>query len=116
MLFSLLKHYLNTDTDLKVSQSVYCFTTSTSHGVQTISCLGIFVIQLSTIVFERIRWSAEGPINFTLVKWSYTLPGLSVAVTLLSISLPFPGVFHYRIHGGGGFRGFDPPPPPHLEK
>ena len=32
MLFSLLKHYL--DTALKVSQSVYCFTTSISHGVE----------------------------------------------------------------------------------
>ena len=32
MLFSLLKHYL--DTTLKVSQSVYCFTTSISHGVE----------------------------------------------------------------------------------
>ena len=34
MLFSLLKHYLNTDTTLKVSQSVYCFTTFISHGVE----------------------------------------------------------------------------------
>ena len=34
MLFSLLKHYLNTDTALKVSQSVYCYTTSISHGVE----------------------------------------------------------------------------------
>ena len=34
MLFSLLKHYLDVDTDLKVSQSVYCFTTSISHGVE----------------------------------------------------------------------------------
>ena len=34
MLFSLLKHYLDTDTTLKVSQSVYCFTTSISHGVE----------------------------------------------------------------------------------
>ena len=32
MLFSLLKHYL--DTTLKVSQSVYCFTTSISHGIE----------------------------------------------------------------------------------
>ena len=32
MLF--LKHYLDTDTALKVSQSVYCFTTSISHGVE----------------------------------------------------------------------------------
>ena len=34
MLFSLLKHYLDTDTALKVSQSVYCCTTSISHGVE----------------------------------------------------------------------------------
>ena len=34
MLFSLLKHYLDTDTALKVSQSVYCFTISISHGVE----------------------------------------------------------------------------------
>ena len=34
MLFSLLKHHLDTDTALKVSQSVYCFTTSISHGVE----------------------------------------------------------------------------------
>ena len=34
MLFSLLKHYLDIDTALKVSQSVYCFTTSVSHGVE----------------------------------------------------------------------------------
>ena len=34
MLFSLLKHYLDTDTALKVSQSVYRFTASISHGVE----------------------------------------------------------------------------------
>ena len=34
MLFSLLKHYLDTDSALKVSQSVYCSTTSISHGVE----------------------------------------------------------------------------------
>ena len=34
MLFSLLKRYLDTDTALKVSQSVYHFTTSISHGVE----------------------------------------------------------------------------------
>ena len=32
MLFSPLKHY--SDTALKLSQSVYCFTTSISHGVE----------------------------------------------------------------------------------
>ena len=37
MLFSLLKHYLKlyiTDTALKVSRSLYCFTTSVFHGVE----------------------------------------------------------------------------------
>ena len=34
MLFSLLKHYLDIDTALKVSQSVYCFTTSIFYGVE----------------------------------------------------------------------------------
>ena len=37
MLFSLLKHYLElyiTGTALKVSRSLYCFTTSISHGVE----------------------------------------------------------------------------------
>ena len=34
MLFSLLKHYLDTNTALKVSQSVYCFTTSISYAVE----------------------------------------------------------------------------------
>ena len=37
MLFSLLKHYLElyiTDTALKVSRSLYYFTTSISHGVE----------------------------------------------------------------------------------
>ena len=37
LLFSLLKHYLDlyiTDTALKVSQFLYCYTTSISHGVE----------------------------------------------------------------------------------
>ena len=37
MLFSLLKHYFNlyiSDTALKVSQSLYCFTTFVCHGVE----------------------------------------------------------------------------------
>ena len=37
MLFSLLKHHFDlniTDTALKVSRSLYCFTSSISHGVE----------------------------------------------------------------------------------
>ena len=40
MLSSLFKYYLElyiTDTTLKVSRSLYCFATSVSHGVKTIS-------------------------------------------------------------------------------
>ena len=40
MLFCLLENYLDlyiTDTALKVSRSLYCFTTSVSDGVETIS-------------------------------------------------------------------------------
>ena len=33
-LLDVIFHYLDTDTALKVSQSVYCFTTSISHGVE----------------------------------------------------------------------------------
>ena len=37
MIFSLLKHYLElyiTDTALRVSRALYCFTTSVFHGVE----------------------------------------------------------------------------------
>ena len=62
MLFSLLKHYLDTDTALKVSQSVYCFTTSISHGVEnyfprlwgTGICDAIFIFLSPTGVTEFI--------------------------------------------------------------
>ena len=49
MLFSLLKHYLDNDTALKVSQSVYCFTTSVSHGVEN-----YFPRQSGTGIFDTI--------------------------------------------------------------
>ena len=34
MLFSVLKHYLDTDTALKVCHSVYCFSISIPHGIE----------------------------------------------------------------------------------
>ena len=59
MLFSLLKHYLDTDTALKVSHSVYCFTTSISHGVKNyfLRLWGMSIsdaILLLIIMFENI--------------------------------------------------------------
>ena len=60
MLFSLLKHYLDTDTALKVSQSVYCFTTSISHGVESLfpgcgvrASLMLFLIMSS--IFDKAK-------------------------------------------------------------
>ena len=62
MLFSLLKHYLDTDTALKVSQSVYCFTTSISHGVENyfprlwgtgISDAILFLLAVISLFFNR---------------------------------------------------------------
>ena len=46
MLFSLFKHYLElyiTDTVLKVSRSLYCFTTSISHGVENYRASGLLL-------------------------------------------------------------------------
>ena len=62
MLFSLLKHYLDTDIALKVSQSVYCFTTSISHGVEnyfprlwgTGICDAIFLSVLHVFLFKNL--------------------------------------------------------------
>ena len=65
MLFSLLKHYLDTDTTLKLSQSVYCFTTSISHGVENyfprLWGTGIFdAIFKSTLLPYEIRlWGSK---------------------------------------------------------
>ena len=64
MLFSLLKLYLDTDTALKVSYSVYCFTTSISHGVGnyfiTLYCTGISDLFLPVSL-------NPGPISFVIV-------------------------------------------------
>ena len=56
MLFSLLKHYLDTETALKVSQSVYCFTTSISHGVflNHVSCALDILIKVDVQVHNNI--------------------------------------------------------------
>ena len=79
MLFSLLKHNLDlyiSDIALKVSQSLYCFTTSTCHGVKTVSpgC-GVWV---SLVLFVSILWlsvryaAAERFSASTLSEENYT--------------------------------------------
>ena len=60
MLFSLLKHYLDlyvTDTALKLSQSLYCFSTSISHVLKTISpgC-GVRTSLMLIVSTGSIRW------------------------------------------------------------
>ena len=64
MLFSLLKHHFDlniTDTALKVSRSLYCFTTSISHGVENyfprLWDTGISDAILSKYVMPFISWS-----------------------------------------------------------
>ena len=67
MLFSLLKHYLElyiTDNALKVSPSLYCFTTSISHGVKIISpgCgvrASLMLFPLFSMIFSIIFLSAR---------------------------------------------------------
>ena len=67
MLFSLLKHYLDTDSALKVSHYVYCFTTSICHGVENyfprlcgmsisdaIFCLKFFILLFRRSKIEEI--------------------------------------------------------------
>ena len=56
MLFSLLKHYLElyiSDTALKVSQTLYCFTTSISHGVKNYFSR-LWGTGISDVIFRRI--------------------------------------------------------------
>ena len=73
MLFSLLKHYLDlyiSDSALKVSLSLYCFTTSICHGVEnyfprlwgTDICDAIFNTKLSNSSINKIRWSYESAV------------------------------------------------------
>ena len=60
MLFSLLKYYLDTDTALKVSHSVYCFTTSISCGVENYF-LGLWGTGISDAIlsFEKCCFAME---------------------------------------------------------
>ena len=67
MLFSLLKHYLDTDTALKVSQSVYCFTTSISHGVENYFSR-LWGTGISDAIFCRLA-DRSTPTGLATVHW-----------------------------------------------
>ena len=87
MLFSLLKHYLDTDTVLKVSQSVYCFTTSMSHGVEnyfprlwvraSLMLFSLF-IQILNIIFRNVVFASSAMFASPLLRlgdnWKTRLP------------------------------------------
>ena len=66
MLFSLLKHYLDlyiSDTALKVSHTLYCFTTSVCHGVEN-----YFPRLWGTGISDAIFMSAD-----LSVSWHYVV-------------------------------------------
>ena len=69
MLFSLLKHYLElyiTDTALKVSRSLNCFTTSVSHGVEN-----YFPRLWSTGISDAILFTGASCICESLIQKKY---------------------------------------------
>ena len=75
MLFSLLKHYLDTDTVLKVSQSVYCFTISISHGVENYfpRLWGTAISDAISFSFvsRQLWYRVMSTCLFTEVKWQW---------------------------------------------
>ena len=89
MLFSLLKDYLDTDTALKVSQSVYCFTTSISHGVENYFPR-LWGMGISDAIFKIYNYCRESCVLLMLncdiiKKWHFpsTLLHISASFTTL---------------------------------
>ena len=70
MLFSLLKQYLElyiTDTALKVSRSLYCFTTFISHGIMSTPLGGRHII----FAFSVVRHPPSGRLVSAHLKEKY---------------------------------------------
>ena len=69
MSFSLLKHYLEsyiTETALKVSRSLYCFTTSVSHGVE--NCFHrLWGTGISNAIFVFVMFDINIKDNITVI-------------------------------------------------
>ena len=115
MLFSLLKHCLNNDAALKASRSVYCFTTSVSHGVENYfprlwgtgisdAIIAIFsfmsicqktIIQLFSVSFcffhslkcsQTDVWQRSGHPILLLAKESKLCSGESIKSNILTIA------------------------------
>ena len=77
MLFSLLKHYLDhyrSDTALKVSRSLYFFTTSISHGVENYfprlwgmgisdAIFSILILFVNLTLLHIHRWKMTGKVG-----------------------------------------------------
>ena len=80
MLFSLFKHYLDlyiTDTALKVSQYLYCFTISISHSVEKyfprLWGMGIFDAILLYYVIHCKKFRKSNTFMLNYVKEKYLL-------------------------------------------
>ena len=72
MLFSLLNHYLvlyKSDTVLKVSQSLYCFTTSICHGVENYfpRLWGVGITDAIFIVLSYLKGASPPPSKLTFL-------------------------------------------------
>ena len=85
MLFSLLKHYLDlyiSDTALKVSRSLYCFTSSTSHFVENYFPR-LWGTAISDAIFNIIHFfvykkSDDGVPFVQLLQQNNIIPGIKV--------------------------------------
>ena len=101
MLFSLFKHYLEiyiTDTALKVSQSLYCFITSVSHGVENyfprLWGMGIIWCYFLWIKFQSETIHPVLNVSKTLSELSNTgikVPGVKCQVYLGVIGIKMMG-------------------------
>ena len=80
MLFSLLKQYLDTDTALKVSHSVYSFTTSISHGVENYF-LRLWGTGISDAIFSLL-------VNTVILQLSCLVSVLVYIFFLLDVIFP----------------------------
>ena len=85
MLFSLLKHYLDlylSDTSLKVSRALYCFTTSICHGVE--NCFPrLWGMGISDTIFSLL-------INAVILLFYYATIAYHVGLNAV-LGLPHPG-------------------------
>ena len=94
MLFSLLKHYLDTDTALKLYQSVYCFTTSISHGVKNYFPR-LWGKGISNAIFMLNETKFHHLVHFGILSQIFSVKILQI------LSTQFMGIFYTNFKGIG---------------